>query len=385
MGPCPIEHNILYRNNRDGTFTDVTAQAGLAGKGWAGDAAVLDYDEDGYLDVVVANMFGRSQLYRNNGNGTFAEMTAEVLKRTSWGAAGCKVFDFNNDGKLDLLIVDMHSDMWLPPKATAQELAMAVRERMKFIYATGPGTYDDYEAKFASVFRIQYPEVIFGNTLFKNRGEGRFQEVSGRAGVETWWPWGVATGDFNNDGYEDVFVASGMGYPYPYWPNYLLMNNGNETFTNRAGECGIEPPVRGKLLDEKIGGEPAARSSRSCAVADFDGDGRLEIVTNNFNDRPYYFKNTFPRKNYLALRLQGTRSNRDAIGAVVRLYAGSEIMTRQVHPAGGYLAQSSKTIHFGLGKRTTVERLDIRWPSGVEQVIAHPAINQRHEIIEPSA
>ena len=107
-----------------------------------------------------------------------------------------------------------------------------------------------------------------------------------RAGVETWWPWGVATGDFDNDGYEDVFVASGMGYPYPYWPNYLLMNNGNETFTNRARECSIEPPAKGELLTEKVGNEPAARSSRCCAVADFDGDGRLEIVTNNFNDHP---------------------------------------------------------------------------------------------------
>jgi hypothetical protein len=384
LGPCPIEHNILYHNNRDGTFTDVTARAGLAGHGWAGDAAVIDYDEDGYLDVVVANMFGRSQLYRNNGNGTFTEVTEDTLKRTSWGAAGCKVFDFNNDGKLDLFIVDMHSDMWLPPRITREKLAQTVRERVKFLYATGLATgYEDAESKFASVFHIRYAEVIFGNTLFKNRGQGKFQEVSDRARVETWWPWGVASGDFDNDGYEDVFVASGMGHPYPYWPNYLLMNNGNETFSNRAREYGIEPPARGELLAEKIGALSAARSSRCCAVADFDGDGRLEIVTNNFNDQPYYFKNSFPRKNFLALCLQGTRSNRDAIGAVVHLYAGTEIMTRQVHPAGGYLAQSSKTLHFGLGKRRQVDRIHIRWPSGLEQEIAHPAMNQRHFIVEP--
>jgi hypothetical protein len=385
LAPCPIEHNILYHNNRDGTFADVTAKAGLGGKGWAGDAAVFDYDEDGYLDVVVTNMFGRSQLYRNNGNGTFTDVTATTLKRTSWGAAGCKVFDFNNDGKLDLIIVDMHSDMWVPPRTTAENMAKAVRERVKYATATGPAAgVKDYETKFSTAFDIHYPEVVFGNTLFKNQGRGKFQEVSEHARVETWWPWGVATGDFNNDGYEDVFVAAGMGYPYPYWPNSLLMNNGNETFTNRAREYGIEPPAGGEFLAEQIGNEPAARSSRCCAVADFDGDGRLEIVTNNFNDRPYYFRNMLPTKNYLALRLQGTRSNRDAIGAVVRLYVGKEIMTRQVHPAGGYLAQSSKTLHFGLGRRGKVDRVQIHWPSGREQVLAAPAINERHDIIEPA-
>jgi enediyne biosynthesis protein E4 len=111
MAGSPIEHNILYRNNGDGTFTDVTAKSGLAGKGWGGDVAVFDYNDDGYLDLLVTNMFGASQLYRNNRDGTFTDVTKEVLGKTSWGAIGSKVFDFNNDGRLDLLMVDMHSDM----------------------------------------------------------------------------------------------------------------------------------------------------------------------------------------------------------------------------------------------------------------------------------
>jgi len=127
-------------------------------------------------------------------------------------------------------------------------------------------------------------------------------------------------------------------------------------------------------------------------VADFDGDGRLEIVTNNFNDRPYYFRNELPQRNYIAFRLTGAKrkgdppdapgSNRDAIGAVVRLYVGKEVLTRQVCPVGGYLAQSSRTVHFGLGERSRVDRVKIHWPSGHIQEIPLPAINKLHEVVE---
>src|SRR5262249_35315798 len=114
LAQSPKEYNVLYHNNGDGRFTDVTAKAGLKGQGWGGDVAVFDYNEDGHLDLLVTNMFGASQLYRNNGDGTFTDVTKETLGRTSFGAIGSKAFDFNNDGKLDLLIVDMHSDMWMP-------------------------------------------------------------------------------------------------------------------------------------------------------------------------------------------------------------------------------------------------------------------------------
>src|SRR5262249_33671163 len=154
--------------------------------------------------------------------------------------------------------------------------------------------------------------------------------------------------------------------------NQLRMNNGDETFTERAEELGIEPPARGIFLDERIGGRQACRSSRCAAVADFDGDGRLEIVTNNFNDQPYYFRNYLPLRNYVAFPLRGTKSNRDAIGAVVKLYVGNEVLTRQVCPSGGYLAQSSKTVHFGLGDRPHIDRIEIRWPNGVAQQILAP-------------
>jgi hypothetical protein len=205
----------------------------------------------------------------------------------------------------------------------------------------------------------------------------------------------VATGDFDNDGFEDVFLPSGMGYPYFYWPNALLMNNGNETFTDRAKESGLEPPVGGIYLPNKIDGKEAARSSRCAATADFRKSGRLDLVVNNFNDGPYYFQNVFPQKNFIAFRLEGgmrkgadkvKKCNRDAIGALVKLHIGKEVMIRQVHAAGGYLSQSSRVLHFGLGDRASVDYAEAWWPGWPPdrwQRIEGPAINQRHELQEP--
>jgi hypothetical protein len=388
MAQSPIEYNVLYRNNGDGTFTDVTEKAGLKGKGWGGDVAIFDFDGDGRLDLFVTNMFGASQLYRNNGDGTFTDVTKATLGRTSWGAIGAKAFDFNNDGRLDLLVVDMHSDMWFDTPDNPSTIAKAKENaKKKFKFVTGPfgesPGLDVTEQRFALTFKIKYEDVVFGNTLFRRNAGGGFDEVSDPANMETFWPWGIGVGDFDNDGFEDVYLPTGMGYPFCYWPSALMMNKGDGTFDDRADSLGIEPPPRGIYLDDKIGGKPAPRSSRCCAVADFDGDGRLDIVTNNFNDQPYYFRNKLPQKNWLAFRLQGTKSNRDAIGALVKLEAGKEVMLRQVHAAGGYLSHSSRTVHFGLGDRTGVDRITIRWPSGLEQKIDRPEINKLHQIVEP--
>lgn len=382
----PKESNILYRNNGDGTFTDQTANAGLRGRGWAGDVAVFDYDEDGFLDVFVPSMFGRGQLYRNSGHGTFTDVTAQTLGRTSFGAIGTKVFDYDGDGRLDLYVVDMHSDMWIDARSV--EVAREVQNH-RFLSPQGPqvneaapGFIESQKAMFAKEGE-NYDDLIFGNALYRNLGQGKFTETAIPAGMETFWPWGIATGDYDNDGHEDVFITSGMGFPYFYWPNELMMNNGDGTFRDRASALGVEPPNGGIYQDQTIGGHSATRSSRSAAVADFDGDGRLEIVTNNFNDRPYFLANRFPKRNYVAFRLTGTKSNRDAIGAVVRLWIGKTVMVRQVNPAGGYLSQSSRILHFGLADQTKVDRIEIRWPRGIVQTVENPAINTLHQIKEP--
>jgi hypothetical protein len=383
------ESNILYRNNGNGTFTDVTDTARLKGRGWGGDVAVLDYDEDGRLDLLVTNMFGPAQLYRNNGDGTFTDVTKNTLGATSFGSCGARAFDFNNDGRFDLFLADMHSDMWMGLDINHISLSKAKQgQKRKYPHLSGPfgevdPTVEVRDRQMANLFGYQTKDVVYGNTLFENLGDGKFQEVSDHAGLETFWPWGAATGDFDNDGYEDVFMPSGMGYPFYYWPNQLCMNNGDGTFTERAEALGIEPPQRGIYLEEKVRGKKASRSSRCAAVADFDGDGRLEIVVNNFNDYPYYFRNNLPRKNWIAFRLRGTKSNRDAIGAVVKLHLGTKVLARQLCPVGGYLSQSSRMVHFGLGEEAKVDRVEIRWPSGAITALPHPTINQLHkDIIE---
>lgn len=386
MAASPKESNVLYRNSGDGKFTDVTAKAGLKGEGWGGDVAIFDFDGDGRLDLFVTNMFGANQLYRNNPDGAFTDVTKATLGKTSWGAIGAKAFDYNNDGTLDLLIADMHSDMWLRSLQDAETIAKAKKyAKTRFRYVTGPyaaGGTDAMELRFVESFDIRYQDVLFGNTLFRGKAKGGFEEIAETANLETFWPWGIGTGDFDNDGFEDVFFPSGMGYPYFYWPNALMMNNRDGTFADRSEALGIEPPARGINLDEKIGGKPAARSSRCVAVADFDNDGRLDLVTNNFNDKPYFFANRLPKKNWLALRLQGTKSNRDAVGALVTIKVGQETLVRQVHAAGGYLSHSSRTAHFGLGDRTAVEEVSIRWPSGHEQTLARPELNRLHTVVE---
>jgi hypothetical protein len=392
------EYNVLYHNvpvdpadpSKGRKFVDVTEKAGLKGRGWAGDVVAFDYDGDGKTDLFVTSMFGRCQLYRNNGDGTFTDVTLTTLGRTPWGALGARAFDFNNDGRLDLYVVDMHSDMWMGADFEHTSLRQALEsEKKKFPSRFGPLAdkvpgLAEREQELGREIGFGHDEVIFGNGFYRNEGNGKFTEISDRAGLETFWPWGIATGDFDNDGWEDVFLPSGMGYPFYYWPNYLLMNQGDGTFVNRAEELGVEPPPRGKFFGKPISGQPAARSSRCAVTGDFRGVGQLDIVVNNFNDQPYYLKNQLPRKNYVQFRLRGTRSNHDAVGAVVRLYQGDQVMTRQVLGACGYLSQSSPTLHFGLGDHPAVDRVEIAWPSGARQRIDHPAVNTLHAVVEPA-
>ncbi len=384
----PVEPNILYHNNGDGTFTDVTDKAGMRGRGWAGDVAVFDYDDDGYLDVFVPSMFGRGQLYHNNRDGTFTDVTLTALGKTPHGAIGAKVFDFDGDGRLDLYVVDMHSDMWmgLDRRHSSEETA-ARDQHLRFHSPAGP-TVDENDSRFLPSQKEQfamngqsYNEMLFGNALYRNLGNGKFEERAVAAGLETFWPWGIATGDFDDDGHEDVFITAGMGYPFYYWPDALMMNNGDGTFSDAASTLGVDPPTGGDYQTQPIAGQRAARRSRSAATADFDGDGRLELVVNNFNDRPYFFANRFPGRNYLEVKLTGTRSNRDAVGAVARLWVGSTEMVRQVNPAGGYLAQSSRVLHFGLGDGVA-DSLVVRWPAGGRQVVVRPRMNSVVKVTE---
>jgi enediyne biosynthesis protein E4 len=375
------EPDILYRNNGDATFTDVTEAAGIHADEWNGDAAVADIDLDGDPDLYVSNMFGANHLYRNRGDGTFEDITASALQRTSWGGMGARFFDANGDEFPDLYVVDMHSDMW-----TKSDQMEQVQEGAKF--NTPLGLSVGGGKRIARPEDTQAKSVLFGNTYFENQGGGRFLERSSEAGLENWWPWGSAAGDWNDDGAEDLFVPAGMGYPYAYWPNALLMNETDAAgkghsahFADAARAAGIEPPRLGeRIAGADIAGKPAVRSSRAAACADLDGDGDLDLVVNNFNHEPYLFRNDSPKSNALLLRLVGDpakRCPRDAIAARVQVKAGGRTWTRQVTGAQGYLAQSSAVLHFGLGTATAVESVEIHWPGSAEpQVLHSPALNQ---------
>src|SRR5262249_28268386 len=158
--------------------------------------------------------------------------------KTSWGAVGARAFDAHNRGRLDLYVVDMHSDMWMGTDWDHRSLPLALEyEKKKFSSSNGPFVSQDpeqiaREKDFGREVGDRGEDVGYGKTFYRNEGGGKFTEISDGADLETFWPWSIATGDFDNDGWEDVFIASGMGYPYYYWPNYLMMNQGDGTFRN---------------------------------------------------------------------------------------------------------------------------------------------------------
>jgi hypothetical protein len=322
-------------------------------------------------------------LYRNDGDGRFENATRTALGPTPFGTVGARAFDYDGDGLLDLFLVDMHSDMWMLSNHDPKSIDEHKKYATFFGAAAEAPGFDPRQARhFEARMGIRRDEVFYGNALYRNKGDGTFEELSDKAGTETFWPWGVAAGDFDNDGFTDVFVPSGMGYPFFHWRNYLLMNNRDGTFTDRSRQVGLDPPPGGKFWG-KIAGRPAVRSARSAAVLDFDADGRLDVVVSNFNDRPNLFRNRWPKRAYVAFRLEGTRSNRDAIGALLRLTVDKKVLVRMVHAAGGYLAQSTKTVHFGLAPGAQVEKCEIRWPSGQTQILSSPKLNRTHTVKEP--
>jgi hypothetical protein len=380
----PGESNVFYLNDGKGHFRDATAESGLRTKGWGGDVAVFDMDGDGRPDVFVGNMFGGSALYRNDGHGKFTDVTKSVLGRVSWGAVGARAFDFDGDGRLDLFVVDMHSDMWTPPRMDPAFVEYGKKyasfyERAIQLGFAPPGADADMD-RAASIRRA---DVVFGNTLYRAKAGGGFEEVSAAAGAETFWPWGIAEGDFDCDGWVDAYLPSGMGYPFFYRYSPLLRNRGDGTFEDVCRTAGTEPPPDGIATGEVLRGRPAVRSSRSAATADFDGDGRLDLVVSNFNARAYLFHNVSAPRHWCELRLAASKGCRDAIGALVRLTAGGRTQVRQVQAAGGYLSQSSNTLHFGLGDAAAIDSVEVRWPDGRVQTLKGVAVDALTAVAEP--
>ena len=396
--PGRTEYKILYKNLGQGKFKDVTKEMGLRDGSWSGDATFTDLNQDGYPDLYLVNMQGDDHYYENAGGKGFIERTSAFFPKTPWGAMGVKFFDYNRDGLLDLFVTDMHSDMTKGQTEEASRFNPAVEKRKTEAYCA---------IQWSEEYLQGSSNNIFGNAFYENKGHGHFAEVSDRLNVETYWPWGVSVGDLNADGYEDIFVTAGMGYPFRYAMNSVLLNDQGRTFFDSEFLLGVEPRREGRLgkiwftLDcsgadktnalcagkSGIVEVPGSLSSRSSAVFDVDNDGDLDIVALEFNDRPQVLiSNLTERKptRYLKIQLIGVRSNRDGLGATVKLRSG-DLLWMQYHDGkSGYLGQSSMPLYFGLGDAERLDSVEVLWPSGRKQTIQSPRINTLLKVTEAS-
>ena len=329
--------NQLFRNNHDGTFRDVSIDSGVArhlGKGMG--AAVGDVDEDGWADVFVANDTEPNFLFRNRGDGTFEDVAP------AWGVAvnqfgspvsamGADLRDVDNDGRLDLFVTDLANEGFL---------------------------------------------------LFRHAGS-HFEDVSDLSGITRstlpYAGWSNPIADYNNDGWKDLFSANGhvidnieqiQGRSYRQG-NALLLNRGNGTFVDVSAKTGRD------LI------KPGAH--RGAAVADFDNDGRLDLVVTALGERAKLLRNvSTPEGRWLMLRLAGRASNRDGLGTVVRLTLDDgRVLMSHATTSVGFASSSDPRVHFGVPRNRTVERVTLRWPSGAFQTIERPALNRILMVEEP--
>ena len=330
--------NILYHNNRDGTFTDVSERAGILKPGarFGLGVAAADFDNDGWPDIYVACDQTPSLLYHNRHDGTFEERgvaagVAYNFDGQLQSGMGIAVGDYDGDGRLDIAKTNFSGDI---------------------------------------------------PSLFHNEGGQFFEDVAQRAGLGAnhLLGWGIAFVDFDDDGSKDLIIANGHVYPEvdrsPVGDRYLqktllYRNLGNGRFEDITKTAG--PALE------------TARPARGLAVGDVDGDGRPEVLIVNMNATPSLLKNTGPRGNFVALTLAGTKSNRSAIGARVTVETGGRRQVDEVMSGGSYYSQNDLTLYFGLGKAAAVERVEVRWPGGEVQEWKGVPVNRRVWLTEGKA
>jgi hypothetical protein len=406
---CQWGKNVLYRNNGDGTFGDVTDRAGVGamefGEPFHTGAAWLDYDRDGDLDLFVGTYVKFRQnglrycklahgirtncppqmydgtpslLYANNGDGTFTNVTRRAGVFFPEGKALSAITcDVNEDGWTDLIVGNDGEKAWLLRNERngrftdiAPAAGIAYAQDGATMAAMGLDLGDYRNEGRPGFFVADFSKRP--DHLWRNVGGGFFSEESSPAGIaDAGFPYlgfGAGFFDANNDGWLDLFIANGHVYPEVdqssaderyLQPNQLMLNNRDGTFREVTSEAGAGFQVR--------------HGGRGAAFGDVDNDGDVDLLVNN-NDGyaegpPLLLRNDRPQGHFISLSLVGVASNRDAIGARVWLTAGGARQVRDVKSGGSYLSSSDRRLHFGLGNATTVERIEVRWPSGRRQTL----------------
>jgi tetratricopeptide (TPR) repeat protein len=387
--------NFLFHNEGNASFQDRTQAAGLNVENdrYSFACAWGDYDSSGRPSLYVVNDFGRNNLYRNNGDGTFAAVSEEARVNDVGAGMSASWFDFDNDGKLDIYAANMWS-----------AAGLRVSQQKNFHQQDPKAT------------RALYRRHAQGNSLYRNLGNGKFENVSSQAGVEMGrWAWCSDAWDFDHDGYSDLYIANGyisgsdtrdvgsffwrqvVGKSPPIsipsanyeqgwnainelirsdvsWSgnerNVLYRNNHDGTFSEISGAVGLDFPD----------------DSRSFVLSDLDHDGRLELILKNRNAPQLRILHCTAKEigRSIVFRLRGTKSNRDAIGAAVTVETAGHRQTKYVQAGSGFLAQHSKELVFGLGKAEGEILAKIHWPSGLTQTFDRLPINQRIELQEGS-
>jgi hypothetical protein len=371
------QRDYLFHNNGDGTFTDVSEKAGIAGEAQGHSAIWWDYDGDGWPDLYVANDFAApDKLYHNNRDGTFTDVIDSVVPHMPYSSMGSDLGDVNNDGLIDMFVADMAA-------TTHQKDQRTVAVMRSFITEQPDGS-------------ATAPQVM-RNALYLNTGTGRMLEAACLAGLSaTDWTWSVRLEDMDNDGRLDLFVTNGMNRE---------THNADLTARKELAESADEKvriekasPVLneqhlayrnlGDLRFEDVSaawGLNQKGVSFGAAFADLGGDGNLDIVYTNYGSGVTVLRNDCDTGHSVIVALRGTRSNRYGVGSTVRIETGSGIQVRSLVLARGVLSSSEPVLHFGLGGDESIRRMTIDWPSGQTQIFSDLGVDRRFTVTEPAS
>ncbi len=364
----------LFRNNGDGTFTDVSAEAGIGGPNLAHSTTWWDYNHDGWPDIYIANDFALADfLYRNNQDGTFTNVIHDVVPTMPYSSMGADQGDINNDGLIDFLVTDMATTSHEKDQrgmASARELSR-----------------EDSDSPTLA------PQTL-RNTMFVNTPSHRMLEVANMAGISaTDWTWSVRFEDLDNDGFVDLHVTNGMNREYQnadLRDRIILAENASLRLrtmkeSSRLNEANLAYRNEGDLRFTEVGagwGLGKVGISFGVAMGDLDRDGDLDIVHSNYGESATVLENQSQTGNVLQVELRGTDSNRFGVGASVTVETESGKQVRDLILTRGYLSTSEPNLHFGLGEEDAVKRVTVRWPNGNISKLENLAANRRYLVDE---